>query len=90
MTQTGTAPAPQAASLGRSSWKLWINGEPVDAASGETFTTYNPATNETLAQVAKAGKADVDRAVQAARAAFDGGKWPRTSAARRGSLLNKV
>jgi acyl-CoA reductase-like NAD-dependent aldehyde dehydrogenase len=88
MTQTATAAG--AASLDRAEWKLLINGEQVDAASGETFETYNPATNTVLARVARAGAADVDRAVAAARAAFEGGKWPRTSAARRGSLLNKV
>src|SRR5690242_18014610 len=88
MTQTATATG--AATLERTEWKLLINGEQVDAASGETFETYNPATNQVLARVAKAGGADVDRAVAAARAAFEGGKWPRTSAARRGALLNKV
>jgi acyl-CoA reductase-like NAD-dependent aldehyde dehydrogenase len=89
MTQTET-PAAQPATLERTNWKLFINGEQVDAASGATFDTYNPATNQVLAQVAQAGKEDVDRAVAAARAAFEGGKWPRTSAARRGNLLIKV
>jgi len=89
MTQTET-PAAQPAALERTNWKLFINGEQVDASGGATFETYNPATNQVLAQVAQAGKEDVDRAVAAARAAFEGGKWPRTSAARRGNLLNKV
>jgi acyl-CoA reductase-like NAD-dependent aldehyde dehydrogenase len=89
MTQTDT-PAAQPAPLERTDWKLFINGEQVDAAGGATFETYNPATNQVLAQVAQAGKEDVDRAVAAARAAFESGKWPRTSAARRGNLLIKV
>ncbi len=88
MTQTDTAP--QATALERKNWKLIINGEQVDAADGATFATYNPATEEVLAQVAQAGKADVDRAVAAARAAFEGGKWPRTSAARRTSVMFKI
>ena len=89
MTQTETA-APQAASLERKQWQLFINGEWADAAGGESFETFNPATNEVLARVAQAGRPDVDRAVAAARAAFEGGKWPRTSAARRTNMLMKV
>ncbi|MGI8587475.1 MAG: aldehyde dehydrogenase family protein [Chloroflexia bacterium] len=88
MTQTETAP--QAVGSERKNWKLLINGEQVDAASGETFETYSPATDSVLANVAQAGKADADKAVAAARAAFDGGKWPRTSAARRGSIMIKI
>ncbi len=88
MTQTETTP--QATGLERQNWQLIINGERVDAADGATFATYNPATEEVLAQVAQAGKADVDRAVAAARAAFEGGKWPRTSAARRTSIMFKI
>ncbi|HUS17854.1 MAG TPA: aldehyde dehydrogenase family protein [Chloroflexia bacterium] len=85
-----TATAAPATSLERREWKLLINGEQVDAASGETFETWNPATGEVLARVAQASTEDADRAVAAARAAFDGGKWPRTSAARRTNLLMKV
>src|SRR5204863_7078268 len=77
-------------SLTRTNWKLLINGQQVDAQSGETFTVINPATNDTLATVAKAGRADVDTAVAAAREAFDKGKWVRMGAARRGSMLYKV
>jgi acyl-CoA reductase-like NAD-dependent aldehyde dehydrogenase len=74
----------------RKLWKLLINGNQVDAASGETFEVINPATNETLASVAKAGREDVDAAVAAAREAFDKGKWVRMGAARRASILYKV
>ena len=74
----------------RTNWKMFIGGEQVDAASGETFNVINPATNETLATVAKAGREDAERAVHAARAAHEAGKWVRMGAARRGTMLNKV
>src|SRR5690348_7855122 len=67
--------------------KLIINGEAVDAASGRTFTTSNPATEEPITTVAEAGVEDVDRAVRAARAAFDDGPWPRMKPAERQRLL---
>src|SRR3712207_6500888 len=57
------------------------------AASGGTFTTYNPATNTPLAEVARAGRGDADRAVAAARRAFDEGTWPKTSPYDRGRVL---
>ena len=56
--------------------KLFINGEFVDALSGKTFATHNPATGELLANIAEAGAEDVDLAVKAARQAFeDGSPW---------------
>lgn len=67
--------------------RLIINGEAVDAASGATFTTYNPATEEAITTVASAGPEDVDRAVKAARAAFEGGPWPRMRPADRQRAL---
>ena len=70
--------------------RLIINGEAVDAASGETFTTYNPATEEPICAVAKAGPEDVDRAVRAARAAFESGPWPRMRPAERQRILWKL
>jgi betaine-aldehyde dehydrogenase len=72
------------------SFQLLIAGKAVDAASGETFTAYNPATNQAVAQVAKAGKEDVDRAVAAARKAFDEGPWPRMSPFERGRVIQKL
>ena len=69
--------------------KLIINGEAVDAASGKTFTTVNPATEEPICEVAEAGPEDVDRAVKAARAAFDSGPWPKMKPAERQRLLWK-
>src|SRR5207248_11021117 len=71
-------------------WQLFANGAYAPALSGETFDVINPATNEHLATIAKAGRADVDAAVQAARAAFDAGKWIRMGAARRASILYKA
>jgi len=66
--------------------RLIINGEAVDAASGQTFTTWNPATEEPITTVASAGAEDVDRAVAAARAAFEG-PWSRMRHAERQRLL---
>jgi phenylacetaldehyde dehydrogenase len=70
--------------------KMLIGGRWVEAASGKTFPTYNPATGEVLAQVAEGSKADVDRAVAAARKAFDGGPWRRLTASERGRLIWKL
>lgn len=70
--------------------KLYINGEFVESASGKTFDTPNPATGEVLATVYEAGSEDIDRAVKAARTAFDSGKWSKMSAAARGRLMYKL
>jgi len=66
---------------------LLIAGKQEQAAGGKTFDTVNPATGEVIAQVAKAGREDVDRAVRAARQAFDEGPWPWTAASERGRVL---
>ena len=66
--------------------KLIINGEAVDAASGRTYTTSNPATEEPICTVAEAGIEDVERAVHAARAAFEG-PWGRMRPAERQRVL---
>src|SRR5579872_1070181 len=67
--------------------RLLIGGEWVVTA--KTFDTINPATGEVITQVAEAGAAEVDRAVKAARKAFDerGGPWQKMSASERGKLL---
>ncbi len=70
--------------------KLLINGEQVPAESGETFEIRNPATGETIGTAARAGTSDVDRAVEAARAAFDSGVWQRTPISKRTRILMKV
>src|SRR5690606_5711398 len=61
-----------------------------DSVSGETFPTFHPATEEKIADVAKACAQDVDLAVQAARRAFDAGDWARMDARDRGRLMNKL
>jgi len=74
-----------------SATKLLINNKWVDAASGKTFPTINPSTGETIVQVAEADAADVDKAVAAARAAFEKGPWRKKfSAHQRGVLMNKL
>src|SRR5580693_1088886 len=70
--------------------KMFINGKWVDAASGKTFPTYNPATGEVLANVAAGDKEDINRAVKAARAAFETGTWSKISPSERGRLLWKL
>src|SRR3712207_2480524 len=70
-------------------YQLFIDGKWVDAQSGKTFTTPNPATGETLAEVAEADKADIDLAVAAARRAYEG-RWSKISARDRGRLLYKL
>jgi aldehyde dehydrogenase (NAD+) len=69
---------------------LLINNQWLEASSGRTFPTVNPATGEEICQVAEADSADVDRAVRAARAAFERGPWHKMAAAERGRLLNKL
>jgi len=66
-----------------STFAMLIDGEWVAAASGETFSCVNPYTEETWGSVPRADASDVDRAVRAARRAFDTGGWPRTPPARR-------
>src|SRR5271169_4513610 len=70
--------------------KLLINNKWVDAASGKTFPTINPSTGEVITQVAEADAADVDKAVAAARAAFEKGAWRKMSAAERGLLMYRL
>jgi phenylacetaldehyde dehydrogenase len=70
--------------------KMLIDGHWVDAVSGKTFETYNPATGEVLARVAEGDRADIDLAVQAARRAFESGPWPNLSPSERGRLLWKL
>ncbi|GMT14721.1 hypothetical protein PFISCL1PPCAC_6018, partial [Pristionchus fissidentatus] len=71
--------------------KLFINNEWVNAKSGKTFETFNPATGEKIIDVAEADKADVDIAVKAACDAFRlGSKWRTMDAAERGRLLNRL
>ena len=70
--------------------KLLIDGKWRDSASGKTFETINPATEEVIAQVAEGDAADIDLAVKAARKAFDSGPWRKMDARDRGRLMNKL
>ena len=70
--------------------KLLINNEWVDSVSGKTFATINPATAEEICQVAEADSADVDKAVHAARVAFETGPWRQATASQRGLLLHRL
>lgn len=72
----------------RNEYGLLIGGEWVAAEGGKTSETRNPATGEVLARVAAASPADVDRAVKAARAAFEG--WSKTSSAERSAILLRI
>ncbi|HXP70355.1 MAG TPA: aldehyde dehydrogenase family protein, partial [Candidatus Dormibacteraeota bacterium] len=67
--------------------KMLINGKWVEAASGKTFPTYNPATGEVLSHVAEGDREDIDRAVKAARAAFEKGPWAKISPSERGRMM---
>jgi len=67
--------------------QMFINGKWIDSASGKTFPTYNPATGEVMSQVAEGDREDIDRAVRAARNAFESGPWSRLTASERGHLI---
>src|SRR5207247_1053809 len=68
-------------------FKLYIGGEFVDAASGKTFDTHSPSTGEAIATVALGDKEDIDRAIGAARTAFDEGPWPNMAPAERTAAM---
>ena len=70
--------------------QVFIGGQWRAPASGETYATINPATEEDSARVAKGDERDIDLAVQAARLAFDQGPWPRMAAAERARILWKL
>jgi phenylacetaldehyde dehydrogenase len=70
--------------------KMFIDGKWVEAASGKTFPTYNPATGEVLAQIAEGDCEDIDRAVKAARRAFESGPWHEMTPSQRGRIIWKL
>jgi aldehyde dehydrogenase (NAD+) len=70
--------------------KLLSKNRWVPSESGRTFATINPSTGEEICQVAEADAADVDKAVAAARAAFDQGPWRKMSASERGRMLHRL
>lgn len=69
---------------------LYINGAWQPAQSGQTFATVNPASEEVITQVASAGPEDVDRAVRAARVAFDEGPWGKMRPVQRQRMILKL
>ncbi|HEX5500670.1 MAG TPA: aldehyde dehydrogenase family protein, partial [Thermomicrobiales bacterium] len=75
---------------GIDAYNLIIGGQDVPAASGETFDTVSPTTNQPVGRVAKAGPEDVDRAVAAARKAFDEGPWPQMTPLERSRILHRI
>lgn len=74
----------------REHYSLVINGQRMESSSGETFTTYNPATGEAIATVSLASAQDAEKAVEAARNAFDYGKWKKFPINKRSRVLNKI
>src|SRR5688572_14092503 len=71
--------------------RMLIGGEPADAADGKTFDVTDPASGSVIATAPLGGRADVDRAVSAARKAFDERKgWANWAAGKRGRSLAKL
>ena len=85
------APAPESRAIVniRPSYGLFIGGEFVESSGGSAFKTISPSSEEVLAEVTEASETDVDRAVRAARKAFDG-PWGRLSGAERGKYLFRI
>jgi phenylacetaldehyde dehydrogenase len=81
---------PHVMSFTSTTHKMLINGKWVEAASGKTFPTYNPATGEVLSQVAEGDREDIDRAVKSARAAFEKGPWATMTPSERGRVIWKI
>src|SRR5215472_3161166 len=75
---------------GTTNKRMLIDGEFVDALSGQTFAIYDPATGREIAQIPSGSSEDVDRAVRAARRAFDHGPWPRMLPVQRQNILFKL
>src|ERR1700733_899385 len=70
--------------------QLFINGQWSDAASGKTFEPPDPATGETLARIAEGDAEDINRAVRAARKAFEEGPWSRMTPSERGRIIWRI
>ncbi|BCL84229.1 aldehyde dehydrogenase [Ktedonobacteria bacterium brp13] len=80
----------QSAFLTQHPVKMLIKGQWVESASGKTFETFDPSSGRVLATVAEGGQEDIDRAVRAARKAFESGGWSRLTPSQRGRLLWKL
>jgi aldehyde dehydrogenase (NAD+) len=87
---TLSAPAPASSKVKVRQTKMLIDGKWINSVSGRTFETINPATGEVIANVAEGEKADIDKAVLAARRAFESGPWHDMSARERGRLLYRL
>jgi phenylacetaldehyde dehydrogenase len=81
---------PQAAKFVAKQGKLLINNQWTNSASGKTFDTYNPATGEVLATLAEGDREDIERAVRAARKAFESGPWRKMTPSERGRIIWKI
>jgi len=71
-------------------YKAYVNGEWVESKSSQTFPVYDPSTEEVIAQVPDCNAEDVNRAVVAAKAAFEAGPWGTTTAQERGRVLFRL
>ena len=71
-------------------YQMYIDGRWADAAGGETYDVIDPTSEEPFARVPKAGVADAEAAVRAAREAFDFGPWPKMKAVERAAILNRA
>ena len=71
-------------------YQMYIDGRWTGAASGETYEVIDPASEKVIGRVPKAGVADAEQAVRAARAAFDTGPWPKMKAVERAEVLNRA
>ncbi len=88
MSSVMTSPVANAVAI--SATKLLINNRWINSVSGKTFATINPSTGEEICQIAEADAGDVEKAVQAARTAFERGPWRKTLASERGRLLHRL
>lgn len=90
VTERQSQLAPATRAFLAESKNLFIGGKSVDAASGQTFATIDPATDTEITQVALAGPEDVDRAVASAREAFEDGRWAGLPPRKRADVLHKI
>jgi phenylacetaldehyde dehydrogenase len=90
VSETAIQIAPEVQQFVGETRKMLIEGQWVDAASGKTFEVYNPATGEVLAHVAEGDAEDSNRAVKAARRAFDEGPWRTMSPSGRGRCISRL
>ncbi len=70
--------------------RMYICGKLFETASGDYFESYNPFTGQVWARMPRGNVADAERAVEAARAAFTSGPWPKLNATQRGALLRRL